>query len=458
MTAITISPAELASDVSTLGWDLVYAVSTRVLNARLAATMTPAVMSTELDGDRIVGTLTRWTVVQGGSGPRLNLQVQIADGVLTEECVPTAFSGAVLVEVTLSYFFRENARALAVDIAGESGEPFIVHRSHFDQPLTRLQRATLETAIEIWLQAHPEFFEQALALIDISPMESEVAHSWLRPTLVNYAYCDRNEDGDGILAVLAMTNDRPHPLHDGQVCATAIPPGLDAAFLISPHLLLDWIIRPALASLYPIGNPAALALEDNPPRLVLPAAIDIPAVEENGQSYPARLTQLSVVFSGNALRCESEVRVEKEALFDYTHVRSRHQLVVEHDAAGKPHILFVEAVPPVVTQSSEMKASFIRKTSNIANTVLLVGTALAFLITGPIGATIMLLSVTTFGIFKALPALEYYLDRTEPHPVDLLSLNATSVFAWAGGGTFTLESVSLVESLRLEGNLWSDPE
>ena len=276
--------------------------------------------------------------------------------------------------------------------------------------------------------------------------------------LVNYAYCDRNEDGDGILAVLAMTNDRPHPLHDGQVCATAIPPGLDAAFLLSPHLLLDWIIRPALASLYPIGNPADLVLEDNPPRLVLPAAIDIPAVEENGQSYPARLTKLSVVFSGNALRCESEVCLEKEALFDYTHVRSRHQLVVEHDAAGKPHILFVEAVPPVVTQSSEMKASFIRKTSNIANAVLLVGTALAFLITGPIGATIMLLSVTTYGIFRALPALEYYLDRTEPHPVDLLSLNATSVFAWAGGETFALESVSLVESLRLEGTPWSAPE
>lgn len=451
------TPSQLASVVPTLGWDLVYAVSTRALNTRLAATMSPVDMSTELDGASVLGTFDGWSVVPGGSGPRLNLQVLITNGVLTEEGVSTPFNGSVMVEVTLSFFFRGTTQALAVDCAGMSGEPFIVHRSHFNEALTRLQRSTLETAIEIWLQAHPALFEQALALVDISPMESALAHSWLRPTLVNYAYCDRSEDGEGILAVLAMTNDRPRPMHDGQVCATVIPPGLDAAFLISPHLMLDWIIRPALASLYPIGNPATLVLEDNPPRLVLPAAIDIPAIEENGQSYPAQLTQLNVVFSGSTLSCESEVCVEKAALLDYTHVRSRHELVVEHDTEGKPHILFVEAVQPVVTQSSEMKESYIRKTSDIANAVLLIGTALAFLITGPIGATIMLLSVTTYGIFKALPALEYYMDRTEPHPVDLLSLNATSVFAWTGGEAFQLESVSLVESLRLAGTPWSDP-
>lgn len=446
MTAFTNAP--------TLGWDLVYAVESGALNEQLAKTMTPLQVEGALDTMSLTADAIKWSIVPGGSGPVLYIQLDLANGMLKDDAQLLPFSANIVVDVQLSSFTQGERLDFKVIMASEA--PFTVQSSVITPAISLLHQSFIETAVQRWLRANPKYFSQVLAQIDMTPMESQLAHSWLRPTLVSYAWTDRPGKGDGVLALLAMTNGRDKPVHDNQVCATAIPEGDHAAILISPHLLLDWIIRPAMGAAYKLADLDALKLEDAPPVLRLSEPQQIPPVTDNGKNYPATLNTLSIAFTGNELQCASEVCVDKGELSEYTAVRSRHKLAVEPDAEGKPSVCFVEIVPPEMEQSTEMKESFIREARNKATATLLIGSALAFMIGGPIAVTIMLVSATTSGIFAATPAIAYYLDKTEPHPVDLLCLNATRAFNWHGGEQFFLRSVSLVESFCLSGSPWEE--
>lgn len=451
----------------TLGWDIVYAVDADSLNAALAdSAPQPVALAQPAEGAEIRCEIGRWSISEGGSGPLLYLHLDIANGTLSTAAGTVAFDGHVVVAAQLALYGQAASVALRVgtgpsaqpsdagSAAGDAGNALTVERSHFHPPLPLAQRALVEATLEDWLGAHPEHLQQVLARIDISPMESHVAHAWLRPTRVSYAYADR-PGGGGVLALLAMTNDRPPPLHDNQVSAAVIPPGRTAAMLISPHLMLDWIIRPGLADLYRFGDASALVLEDDPPRLTLRSPQAIPAIVDGGQARPAELTALAVTFTGSELICDSEVRIDKDAVWDVTAVHSRHALEVEHDASGKPMVRFVEACTPTVTQTSVIKIDVVEKSRAVAGAVILVGTVLAFLVSGPLSVAILVLAATTAGIIEAVPIIEYYFDRTEPHPVDLMALNVAAPFAWDGGAAFELESVDLAESLRISGTPWS---
>jgi len=448
-------------DAPTLGWDLVYAVRTDCLNQKLAQCIQPVRFEGHDDGTKVTGVIDNWKIVTGGSGAVLYLELTVSDAHVNDEKTDTSFNGSVVVDAQLAWFTKTYSASLGICTMVNSGSPvrspLTILSSDFVPDMALRHVAVVETVLQDWLRQQTGLFAQVLAQIDMSPIESTQAHSWLKPSHVSYAYTDIPGRNEGLLAVLAMTNSREAPVLNSQVMATALAPDSPAALLISPHLMLDWIIRPALEKTFHVANPAVMILEDEPPRLYLPKPVSIPDIRDGDSLWPASLTKLVIRFTGNELQCESEVCIDKQALFDYTTVSSRHVLTTETDACGKLRVLFIEACPPEVHQSTQLKDEFIREMHSEAMAVLLIGTAVAFMLTGPLSLSIMLLSCTVSGLIECIPAVEYYCDRTEPHPFDLLCLNVSQPFSWHGGEQFSLASVSLVQSLRLEGSPWSDP-
>lgn len=270
---------------------------------------------------------------------------------------------------------------------------------------------------------------------------------------MSYAYGDAGEVNDCIFAVLAMVDGREPGGLDQHVSAKAVPTDCNAAILISPHLLLDGIIRHVVPSTFPGVEPDDMALSEVQPILSLLKPKILAPILHDGVGREHILTALNVEFRGTELICECENSVAiEDKIIVYTRTRTIHILQLSTDTNGRAAFTFVDVGQPEIQHRTEISPDFIETADYAAMIVMIVASVASVLTGGVAGVMIELAGALYFGLFKVAPHI--LADSVSNAPsMDLLAFNATAPCAWAGGRTFQPDGIDLVESLRLFGTL-----
>jgi hypothetical protein len=447
----------------TFGWDIVYAVRLPEVNARIAEIKTRVhSLDCEVDGFPVKASLGQWRLVPGGSGDVVWIAMDIAEGkVERANKAPIEFHGRATLEVKLHHAVEnlDDHQTAALQIRQPDPEfakdidSLLVRRVDLDGPRDIILESIVSAALQRWLSQHPGVIEHVFAVVDLFEGLDGQPFSWLRPTSISYAYGDAAEPDDCVLAVLAMVDNRSSDELDQHVSAMAIPYGCNAAILVSPHLLLDGIIRHIVPGAFPGLEPDDMELSEVSPLLVLREPRTLAPILHDGHERKHTLTALNVEFRRTELICECENAVEiKDRITVYTRTRTIHVLHLSCDAEGRATFTFRDLDKPEIHHRTEISKDFIDAADRAATVVGLVALIGAVLTGGVAGLVIELCGALYFGAFRMSPYIAAASVSSAPS-MDLLAFNAAAPCVWAGGQKFHPDGVDLVESLRLFGNL-----
>lgn len=460
--------------VPTLGWDLVYAVRIGPINAQIAAAnVSPPKFSGSIGSLSVNGQFGPWQIATGGAGAMVMLELPIASGTFADGATPpVSFSGAVTVSVMLEFRDQESGRALQIQqVTSAPGETKGAAETTPSQLFTIqnltltpasgaasvdiVTQAAVQAVLQEWLTNNSQCFQHVLAVVNMGDVDPARPYSWLQPTSTAYAYVDDLTQQDGVLAILGMTNQRSPAGLDQQVSPEAVAAGRDAAVLISPYLLLDWVIRPALPSAFPGTAATDYTLSTEQPILSLGAPCQLTPFTSGGDTYTPTLQSLSVNFEGNQLQCSTETSTPVGfGVIAWTSTQATQGVQLTTTPAGQPTLAFYDLAQPVTNTWTATDPSTQRTDDDIADALALAGMVLSMMTGGMAGFIIMVTATLLSGLIQNLPTLAAaFISQTSPS-VDLLAVNATSPITWSGGTRFALTNVDLVESLRLSGTPW----
>lgn len=297
----------------TNGWDTIYAVKVPFLNdtlrAHFAQRKDDATVSVETRDGALNGTIRHWQIVRGNGGTTMKIAVTFDSGVAEMK----GFDGSTYrydiagahatAKVTLGFHANplgasntadgQSTRRADLKIAFDStAQPSAAYESlvaggagmadaagagnadEDDEPPVTVHEvkglASLDGApapdhslerllggiLEDWFNDHPEIFDFVFLSVDIAENPPR-DFAWVTPTYVSYTVADSVVPGPtgvdfSVFAVLGMTGKEQPSGLSTSIPAGAIPinEGVNAAFLISPRLVLEHMLRPNLPALF----------------------------------------------------------------------------------------------------------------------------------------------------------------------------------------------------------------
>lgn len=449
--------------VPTFGWDIVYAVRLPEVNARIAEREHQVhTLSCVIDNFPVSASLGRWRLVPGGSGDVVWVSIDITNGqVAAENKPPLLFHGEAVVEVKLHHAIAETEKGWESSLNVRQPDPvnakdvaaIMVRRVDLAGSKDLILKSLVDTALQQWLNVNPGVIEHIFAVVDLTDGLGAQPFAWLRPTATSYAYTDATDPENCVFAVLAMVDKRNPEGLDQQVAAFAIPEGCNAAILISPHLLLDGIIRHAVPGAFSGVDPGDLDLSVTRPVLTLRKPKTLKPIMHDNHEREHLLTSLTVEFMGTELRffCENAV-VIKDRLTLYTQTRITYTLRLAKNDQGGTTFNFESTGEPEVSHRSVLDPDFAKNAERAALAMQVVATVVG-IATGGVGFVILTIEgALLWGMMTAAPQLAVDLSTTAPS-MELLASSASVSCVWAGGHMFQPESIDLVESLRVSGSL-----
>jgi hypothetical protein len=297
------------------GWDTIYAVRASVINAALrkhfeARSADEALhldikVESELYDVTVDARFGAWQVGKGGAGNRIRLEMPLTGGnavikARTDRTIDLTGT-AVIAEVTLGF---HRPPELSVDepliaqlkIVTEHHAPQLTSAAQLRNPGTRKTasddrvdvidlvglaaiggsqasldgiRSAVKTAIQQWLSDNIAIFDYVFLSVDIAEEADTGDFAWIKPTTVGYAVTDVLDNNqnvkDTIFGVLSMTQGGSPDGAVLQISASSIPvdPGVNAAFLISPHLVIQKLLQPQIHTLFHDARPMDFARSDD---------------------------------------------------------------------------------------------------------------------------------------------------------------------------------------------------
>ncbi|KTQ87253.1 hypothetical protein NS226_17645 [Aureimonas ureilytica] len=117
----------------------------------------------------------------------------------------------------------------------------------------------IRECVGAWLQANNAIFDYIFMEIDIADEAAQGEFDWIKPTTVAYAVTTPVGKDEPLFGILAMTEGRSTHNLSAQIPAGAIPvdEGVNAAFLISPEMVMQKLLAPRVHTLF-----AGAAVED----------------------------------------------------------------------------------------------------------------------------------------------------------------------------------------------------
>ncbi len=446
----------------TNGWDLVYAVRIAQVNAQIVAEKrSPVAFSQQAGPVTVEGTFGSWQIVTGGSGYIVYLEFPVT-GAVTESGKPALpFAGKVKLQVQLNYLpvspveTAQQALQIAQSpaLAGES--LVLIEALTLSQDPGFIADGFIRTAFQLWLSENIGVLNRIFAVVDMTQVTAEAPYAWLKPTCLSYAYVDGPQAGEGLLAILAMTQGHSADNLPQQVAATVVPDGADAALLISSSLLLDCIIRNALPITFPGTTTADYTLATNSPTLSLGQSRQLTSITYEGTTYEPVLDSFSVEFTGSQIVCKSQSSIPAgDGVTCYTSVLATQGLTLVTNAQGQSTLAFTEIGSPQISHWTTTDPGT-DQTDEAIGYGLMVASALAAIFTGGIaGIFVIAAGVVVGGVMANLPELiSDWTPDTAPS-LDLMAVDITSPFTWTGGTAFAAASADLAENMRLSGTPW----
>lgn len=239
------------------GWDVAFVASVDYINGALAQSTDHLIQefdSTEQDF-HASGKFGTWSIVPGGSGNLLMLQLEIASGEVVHGGAPAIDIGGMSVVFQVSLQFlpipgKPTGQSLSFQFSQNSSKgaaPGAVspHAMNDGGKLTPMQKAALASSIADALVAGAGSISFVFATVD---PEQAVGVDWLKPVVSGYAYVPPSDKRPAMLAVLSMTS-----AHDIAALPLTVDPALlpdtgNAGMAISTNLFLGNVFAPVLAS------------------------------------------------------------------------------------------------------------------------------------------------------------------------------------------------------------------
>ncbi|MBO0610348.1 TULIP family P47-like protein [Myceligenerans salitolerans] len=476
-----ISPALLAAEAGTLGWDVVHALRLPEANATLAASERwPTSFDHEVqEGWRIAGEFHAWQLVRGGSNSILFLRAPLATASMSLPNVPDlSFTGGwVTVSVKLNYLPQPPAPAETAHRAPpdrDGGErqyltarttsanpddpPAVVQAVDYGNGTpTDLQKATFRAAIGRWFCTHLDLLTYVFCALDLNARSAQGDFQWLRPTWTGYAYANGPTDETSCFGVLTMTSGNDPGGRINQLTPAAVPPGCTAATLISQETFLEHLMIPGLTRALPGTAVPDFVLDSGTVRATRQLALD--PVESGGITYHPVLDDLRLQVVGDELQLRTLVRTQVvpgvtafvEACDWY-----RITLVTRHD--GGRTLSFTRSRPPRRRDYTETE-----RWVEITKAIITVVAAIAMVVAGIVipGAGAAIVAVLVIGLVAGIAAATPDLIALVaggaaadalPSIGDLLTQSTVDIH-WPESSGLHLLSAELNGSLQLGGTL-----
>jgi hypothetical protein len=458
------------ANVSTFGWDTVFAIRPTDLNTAIVAQNTsPTSFHLDSDGTTIDGTFAAWQVTTGASDENINLAVPIPHGQLSfsGQTYNTVNAQAV-VQVELHYLPQgNNANTLELRVMQQQNNPVSIVSLTTPGITDPDARYVFQGMLLDWFNANISSFTQVFNTVTLNDLNADGTYPWLVPTRTSYAYYDA-VDGNGnpdfansIFAVLAQTVT-PYQELPQEVDQNAIPAGQRAGFLMAPWLYLESGILPSLPDLFVNSTVADFTFDASALEIRNSAQLQLPDISVSGIHYtPYVPTEgLTVSIAGTEIIVDlKQVWIHISAGIDvYVDTTSWQTIELATKSDGTQTLFYSTTRDPYNNHTVHVGKGVIIGTAiaEIISAVIsaVVGASVEGkialkVIAGIITALLLGLTSATAGIF--IGVLDGKKDMLPP--VDLLVENLQAPFNWPNSqNEFTLTSAALVESVQLGGN------
>jgi len=299
----------------TRGWDTIYALKVPVLNEALRKHFKnkgeDATVSIDCTDGQINALLKDWQIVHGSGSDSLKIAITflageaVVNGRNGDKFIYDVAGACAIATVRLGFHQPDMDSAessdnvkheLRVDLTNELKAHAATSSTDTNSTVQTTSAAHKRAPVEIeelenvvnksgpddeddtnarvlggmlkkWLLTHQHLFDFVFLSVDIANTPSP-DFAWIKPTYVTFAVADSATEEEtveqSIFAVLAMTENRQPGQISALIPAGAIPinENVNAAFLISPSLVLRKIIQPNLHTIF--GElPSAFSLSDN---------------------------------------------------------------------------------------------------------------------------------------------------------------------------------------------------
>ncbi|WP_119417924.1 TULIP family P47-like protein [Desertibaculum subflavum] len=235
------------------GWDSVFVAEIPVLNRALAAFSQAegAVLDAKIQDVRVTARLGIWSIVQGGDGEYVFLQIALDSGTLDAGSgAAIALDGAKVVLKTRLTFLPApsgQGRDLRFDLTsagGADGSITPVSVAPGKAPLSAFQQTMIGMAVAQDLVANAA--KLSFVLAHIEPMANSGV-SWLQPRQCAYAYVSEVGTGRQLMAIFAVSDDRPIEHLSTQLDPSLLSNAATVGLAISGDLFLQHVFAPAFA-------------------------------------------------------------------------------------------------------------------------------------------------------------------------------------------------------------------
>ncbi|HEX4726104.1 MAG TPA: TULIP family P47-like protein [Pseudonocardiaceae bacterium] len=480
----TLSPQDVADEVSTLGWDTTYVLRVTDVNSVLkTSTTVPTTFSQEVDKENnyaISGTFGKWQMALGGSGGIVFFSVPITTGTMTSGANRYSLDNSTAyISLKLEYVPQVPKKGhahghangtpngllenddLQVRSTGRSeADPAVVvqNLTFTGTPPSTFVRALMVGALQEWFQANIIKFAYIFATVSLNDRAAEAAFQWLKPTYTGYAYQDGNAEEGSYFAVLSKTDNRSPQGLTNQVAPGSVPGGSRAGFNIAMPLYIEKVIMPGLVKGFPHATASSFTLSTNNTVIENTEPIECEKVRVNGLNYTPYIHEFVLQVVGNEIQVYTKTVTDVSPGIRSVVISTSYQtIVVVKKPDGTQTLDFEQSQPPRTTSFID-KDEWVLITEIIVSLVgAIAGAVAAKVITGAVKIILACVVIAiVFGLAAATPALIAAVAgggaAAALPPVTLLLLNATSPVQWPKAANFTLDTAQINGAFQLGGD------
>jgi len=298
-------------------WDTVFALNSDQVNKALSNSWNqlPQNFDYSEDGCHMSGEFNPWTVVNGGSGSLLHLELPVARGsIALDSSKPADLAGvAAVVEVDMRLLpsstkagtqeLRMNLKQ-AVKPGTPGGEGLVVPITVLD-PQGKLGQTYSSLFLEgmaRWMVANANRITYVFAEINFAKPDS---NSWLTPVQCAFVYADREDKSKpGYLGILSVNSNRDICKLERKIDPAILPVSaqLNAGYLISGDLFLENVILPLMPQMYPGTSPGIFLFSTADHQIQNTVKFPTEKVKSGAIWYYPEIKHLKVYIVGGEMR------------------------------------------------------------------------------------------------------------------------------------------------------------
>lgn len=485
----TLTPQELSSEVTTLGWDTTYILRVSDVNSVLKVSpAVPTEFSQTVDPDenyKVEGKFGKWQIGLGGSGAIIFFAVPITQGSLTSNDKSYDMSGStVYISLKLKYIPQipsngsipsmKTSPNLGVfkndllekdDLVADSedrsaADPAVVVQNlvFSGPPPTTFIRALMIGGMQEWFNANIVQFAYIFATVSLNELAADKEFQWLKPTYTGYGYFDGLKEDSSYFGILSMTDNRSSEGLSNQIAPGSIPPDSKAGFNIALPRYMEKVIFPGLVKGFPRATISSFTLKANNTVIENTSPLECDKVRVGLIDYTPYIHDFVLQVVGDEIQVYTRTITEiSPGIRSVTENTSYQTITVVKKPDGSQTLDFKQTQDPRTN-------SYIDKDPWVTITELIVSIAGA--VAGIVASAVIkgivkiiiacVIIAIVFGLAAATPELIAAVaggGAADKLPsIDLMILNSTSPVNWPGGKVFTLDNVFLNGAIQMGGN------